>query len=85
MPTDNGGADVTDYEVLMDDGKGGAFASKGLTSNQLEYKANGLSMGLAYRFKVRAKNEINFSETANSEEIIAAVVPTAPDAPTITA
>ena len=49
-PTDNGGADVTNYEVLMDDGKGGKFTSIGLTGNQLEYAVSGLSTGLAYRF-----------------------------------
>lgn len=82
-PSSDGGATISDYEVYMDDGAGGSFASQGKTGSgsTLTFNKTGLTTGLSYLFKVRAENEIDSGPFSSPTSILAAVIPSTPDAP----
>lgn len=65
----------------MDDGKGGEFTTvlgADETTAQTRYVATGLVKGLFYRFKVRVRNKMEWSEWSPEVSIQAAVAPAKP-------
>jgi hypothetical protein len=68
-PSETGGTPVIDYRVYYDQGDPSTTDFIALESNILdtEFTATSLTMGLAYRFKVAARNSVGYS--ALSEEV----------------
>jgi hypothetical protein len=85
-PADDGGSDITSYELTMDNGSGGSYTSQvGYSSQYLKlyYTAtSNITEGSYYRFKYRAKNIVGWSSYSPVAYILAATIPTAPPAPT---
>ena len=86
-PVDNGGSSIIKYEVFMDDTDGNGFQSLGFTADGTVTtwtQTNSIIEGEPYYFKVRAYNEIASGLLSQaSQKIIAATVPSQPDAPTL--
>jgi hypothetical protein len=83
-PADDGGTDISDYQVLWDEGSGGSFVLLGSTLNFNEFTPDvTLTTGLTYRFKVRAVNYIGTGIDSEIAAFISASVPDAPEAPTL--
>jgi hypothetical protein len=55
------GAEVSGYQVMMDDGQGGDFNFVGRTQEP-QFAITGLRSGLSYRFRVQAENSEGFSQ-----------------------
>ncbi len=72
------GADVSGYQVMMDDGQGGDFNFVGHTQ-QPQFAIAGLRSGLSYRFRVQAENSEGLSQW--SPVCLAQTAATAPLAP----
>ena len=64
-PVDNGGSSVLDYEVEMDDNNDNIYTvvATGLVSTA--HIETGLSAGNLYRFRVRARNAVDYSDYSN--------------------
>jgi len=72
------GAEVSGYQVMMDDGQGGDFNFVGRTQES-QFAMTGLRSGLSYRFRVQAENSEGFSKW--SPVCLAQTAATAPLAP----
>ena len=83
-PTSNGGSLVRDYSIEMDDNNDGSFilVASGITATT--YLQTGLSAGTSYNFRVRARNAVGLSSHSVVFTILAATVPSQPNAPTTT-
>ena len=55
LPVGGNGAEVSGYQVEIDDGQGGEFSFVG-HSHEPHFSVAGLRSGLAYKFRVRAEN-----------------------------
>jgi len=92
-PSDSGGCPLLTYTLYINDGLGGAsFTSIDstalqdkpyLTQHTVTQPAGGgaLVTGQAYRFKLRATNEVGHVESTNFAEFVVASVPLAPPTP----
>ena len=80
----NGGTPITGYTVMWDQGAlVGIFVDLTTTAADVtEYTANDLTTGETYSWKIAATNIVGSGLSSESSEAIAAVVPSAPDAPT---
>ena len=83
-PLNDGGSSVLDYEVEMDDNNDNVYSvvATGLTSTA--HIETGLSAGSANRFKVRARNAVDYSDYSDVFTITAATVPSKPATPSTT-
>lgn len=72
------GAEVSGYQVMMDDGQGGDFNFVGHTQEP-QFAISGLRSGLSYRFRVKAENSEGISQW--SPVCLAQTAATAPLAP----
>jgi len=82
QPLDDGGCTINNYQIDIDDGANGAFttASTTIGASTFRYTFNsGLTIGLRYRIKVTAENDVG-SVVGN---VITAVVADVPDTPTV--
>jgi hypothetical protein len=83
--TVDGGSAVLSYSLEVDDGMGGDFiALYGVSTNSLSLTytfINGVSRGLTFRARYRARNAVGWSDYSSTGYIIAAVAPSAPPAP----
>lgn len=79
----NGGNTVIDYRVSYDQATG-TWTSLANEHTEKVYTASGLSPGLTYSFKVEARNEFGFSEYSDTVQILCAMHPETPDAPSTT-
>jgi len=85
---DNGGSDILGYELWVDAGNN--FSSdftkiagySGLTNTYVASSADGLVIGMKYRFMSRSHNIIGFSPFSTESYIAFGDVPFAPAAPT---
>jgi hypothetical protein len=81
----NGGTSVIDYQVWSDDAAGDGIYIELVSALTLrEYTSTSLYSGSTYSFKVKARNDIGYSELSESFEILAAQIPDIPSAPTTT-
>ena len=80
-PGYTGGCPVQSYQVYVDDGAGGAFATASgglLTSTQYTFTlSGGLDVGATYRFKVEAGSLVESKES----NVVSAVIADVPAAP----
>ena len=83
-PVSDGGSSILDYEVEMDDNNDNIYTvvETGLTSTA--HIETGLSAGTVYRFKVRARNAVDYSDYSDVFTITAATIPSKPATPTTT-
>jgi fibronectin type III domain-containing protein 3 len=77
-PVAGNGAEVTGYQVEMDDGEGGEMAFVGRT-HEAQFSVGRLRSGLTYQFRVRAENSEGYSQWSRVSE--ARTAPTPPQAP----
>ena len=77
VPTNNGGAAITDYKYSLN---GGAFIAAGTTTSPIT--VTGLSYNTTYEVIIRAVNSVGDGQISNMESIT--ISPVAPSAPTIT-
>lgn len=85
-PTDNGGSEIIEYELYMNDGNSlnePTTKDASYTSNSLTHTVSGLSTGLIYKFKFRAINEVGNSEDSDIVQYASVLRPSAPAAPTV--
>ena len=80
----NGGSEVKDYSIEMDDNNDGSFTliTSGIT--RTNYIKTGLIAGISYNFRLRTRNAVGFSSYSTVFTIVAATVPSQPSAPTTT-
>ena len=82
----NGGSAITSYELQMDDGEGGDFVSiHGFSPSSMitHYTAKeDVTKGRMVRFRYRAQNAVGWGPFSDEASILAATVPSAPEAPT---
>lgn len=88
LVTDDGGSDITSYNLLMDDGLNGLLSSYSgdATNNSLTTEftiSNGIVKGRTYRFKYRVLNQIGWSDYSDMTYILAASVPEKPTTLTV--
>lgn len=88
LVTDDGGSDITSYNLLMDDGLNGVLSSYSgdATNNSLTTEftiSNGIVKGRTYRFKYRVLNQIGWSDYSDMTYILAASVPEKPTTLTV--
>jgi hypothetical protein len=77
----NGGTVVIDYSVYWDQGTNNyVLAASGVTTTSYT-KTTGITAGTTYKFKVKARNAIGLSADSAEFSIVAATVPSAPNAP----
>lgn len=80
-PVSGNGAEVSGYQVMMDDGQGGEFNFIGHTLEP-QFSVAGLRSGLSYRFRVQAENSEGRSQwSAPCVAQTAATPPMAPPPP----
>ena len=74
----NGGAPVIDYQVSFTEVATNSYTvfSDGLLTTS--ETVTGLTPGVTYRFVVKARNVVTFSEYSDSVDILAAQIPDAP-------
>ena len=79
--TANGGTPVIDYEISYDEASGSTYVV--LASNILEntYLVEGLTSGLTYKFKVKARNVFGLSAFSSELSLLAAYKPDSPNPP----
>ena len=83
-PSSNGGLPITGYKVYFDVGQTGTYAPYTITDTTIvTYTQNLLTTGTKVNFKVSAVNSVSEGSTSDIVTFIAAVVPTAPAAPTL--
>jgi titin len=80
LPTNNGGAAISDYSILVSSTGSNFKAISHTPSNLLTYKVTNLAAGTKYWFKVAAVNSMGLS--AYSDPITIVTVGNAPNAPT---
>ena len=81
-PEDNGGSEVLDYRVYIDDAEGNKIDEiEGVTSTS--HIETGVTGGASYSYYVRARNSAGLSEFSLPLLIVAATEPSQPDAPTL--
>ena len=81
-PVNGNGAEVSGYQVMIDDGQGGEFNFVGHTLEP-QFSVAGLRSGLSYRFRVQAENSEGRSQwSAPCVAQTAATPPLPPSAPT---
>jgi hypothetical protein len=89
VPLSNGGANITDYRIYWDAGRGdNIFDYLGNTVGYLNFiatqeKSSDFMAGLWYTFKVTAINSIGEGPATESIAILAAQPPSAPALPTL--
>lgn len=83
-PADDGGSDITDYQVWWDRGTNSWEQAELTTSTATSYTKSGLSAGNEYKFYVKAVNVVGTSDASSTTTIMAATVPNAPSTPTTT-
>ena len=74
-PSDNGGSSVIDYAVEMDSNNSGSYTEVSTGVNSLSHTQTGLSEGISYKFRVRARNTIDYGDYSSVFTIIAATKP----------
>lgn len=83
--SDDGGSEITSYNLMMDDGKNGDFVSvAGYPIDNLEQIytfTQGIVKGNTYRFMYRVKNILGWSDYSDHTYILAAGVPSQPPPP----
>ena len=86
-PADNGGTPITNYIVQYNQGAGvNDFVDlETVAGDVLTYTATDLTTGEIYQWKIIAVNAIGASPETATLEVMAAHIPSAPDAPTISA
>ncbi len=83
-PSSNGGLSITGYNVYVDSGQTGIFTSYSITDASIRtYTVSSLTTGTKVDFKVSAVDSVSEGTTSDTVTFVAAVVPTAPDAPTL--
>lgn len=86
--TDDGGSDITSYNLEWDSGTGNTFTEVvGYSSDNLVLIATetGLTAGSLYKFRYRVKNIYGYSGYSPEVSIYSAKVPDAPGQPTVNA
>jgi hypothetical protein len=78
--SNNGGSQITNYEIQHDDGNLGLFTSVFQLSSTYTYSTN-VTGGATYRFRYRAKNYNGWGLFGSISYIMAATVPGIPPAP----
>lgn len=84
---ENGGATVSSYELYIDDGNSGAFVKVASYDSTMAFVIDQavettLVSGKIYKIKMRALNQIGYSDYSDIVEIAMANVPAKPSAPT---
>ena len=73
---------VLDYDVWYDEASGtDVFKEFASGVSGTDYTATGLTQGLEYTFKVRARNDYGYGEFSNSVSVLAAQTPATPIPP----
>lgn len=76
---DNGGSDIIDIQLSMDDGLGGDFTVMTTIYSMATFMTiENLTQGLTYRFKYKCANENGWSDFSDIAYIRVATVPQAP-------
>ena len=73
---------MLDYSIEMDDNNDGIYSEIATGVTSTSYTKTGLSAGTSYKFRVRARNSVDFSDYSSVFTIVAATVPSQPNAPT---
>lgn len=77
------GTSILDYSIQWDNATG-SFSSLTTGVTALTFTKTGVTAGVTYQFKVAARNQVGLSVYTSSFSIVAASVPSAPNAPTTT-
>jgi hypothetical protein len=79
---DQGGSDITLYELQMDDGDSGEFSTIYTSEHETSYSVSeGIERGRYYRFRYRVMNVIGYSDYSEVAYIQAVDVPATPARP----
>lgn len=81
---DDGGSQITQVELFMDDGMSGAFSSIFVGTSETSYVVSDtIVRGLLYRFKYRVGNTNGWSLFSDTSYIHSYAVPAVPAAPVL--
>ena len=77
----NGGDEIIDYAIEMDNNGSGIFTEVKSDATSPTHLQTISSAGFTYKFRVRARNGIGYSNYSTVFSIVSATVPSKPDAP----
>ena len=83
-PASDGGSEILDYSIEMDDDNDDVYVEVATGVTLTSYIKTGLSSGVSYRFRVRARNLKDLGTYSAPFTIVAATVPSQPSPPVTT-